>query len=123
MAVAFALLDRLGVQALGIGWFAAALTEAAIFSATVGRRLGVDFTKPCGAPVVAAALGALLGYLVASRIGHGYISGALSAITATGVYLTALMAASSAHRHLAAQLWAARGSRLSGRKRSTASLS
>jgi O-antigen/teichoic acid export membrane protein len=64
-ATSLPLLSPLGVEALGIGWLGACLTDCLVFARAVAQRTGLRLLRLVAAPSVATAIGVAGGLLVA----------------------------------------------------------
>lgn len=86
-AVAFPLLPALGVAAIGVGWFAAALAEALILSQATRRETSARFGPQLAVPVIAATLAMSMGWFATSQLTQTLSAAAAGATLGAGIYL------------------------------------
>lgn len=86
-AVAFPLLPLLGVTAIGVGWFAAALAEAVILSRATRRETSARFAPQLAVPVIASTLAMSIGWLATSQLAQTLYAAAAGATLGVGLYL------------------------------------
>ncbi len=86
-AVAFPLLPLLGVSAIGVGWFAAALAEAVVLSRATRRETSARFAPQLAVPVIAATLAMTIGWLATSQLTQTLGAAAAGATLGLGLYL------------------------------------
>jgi len=84
--VAFPLLPHLGVQAVGIGWFASSLAEAIVLVWRTRRHGSLHVLRHLALPAVFAAAAAAVGWLAASDLGPNLVATVAGALTATVLY-------------------------------------
>ena len=84
--VTFALLNVLGVQALGAGWMVASVVEAAVLANRTRRHLKLEFFRPLALPAALAAVASVSGWFVADRLGPNLASAAAAALLAAAIY-------------------------------------
>lgn len=85
-AVAFALLPVLGVEAVGMGWFAASAVEAVVLSRRTRRHMPLDVFRILALPAACAGIAALAGWLAAIYLGPNLVSMFAGGAAATLVY-------------------------------------
>lgn len=90
-AIGLSLLPSMGVEAIGIGFAVAALTETVIFTRTVDRAADAKLLPELWAPFLAAAAGAACGWLVAGELGQTIWSAIASGAVALVVYATVML--------------------------------
>jgi O-antigen/teichoic acid export membrane protein len=83
----FGLLPVVGVAAIGIGWAAASLSELPYVLGRVRRRTPARLGRTVIWPTASAVVGGSAGWEVAQSLGTTAVSGALSAVTATLLFL------------------------------------
>ena len=86
LAVALGLVGTLGVEAVGIGWLFASLTEALIFSRAVRSRTTARLWPACLLPACFAVPTALCGRAVEIALGGGLGGAVAGALAALAVY-------------------------------------
>jgi O-antigen/teichoic acid export membrane protein len=84
--VAFPLLPHLGVQAIGIGWFASSLAEAIVLVWRTRRHISMHVLRHLALPAAFAAVAAAAGWLAASHFGPNLLATVTGAVVATIVY-------------------------------------
>jgi O-antigen/teichoic acid export membrane protein len=89
-AVSLPLLPVLGVAALGLGWLAAALTEAVLLSRATSRRTGTRFLGAVGYPLALAVPAAAAGWAASTALGDSAGSAAVGGGLALLLYLLAM---------------------------------
>lgn len=99
LAVSLALLDPLGVSAVGIGGLASAVVDATVLGSATRRMTGARILRPMAAPLVVAATTGGAGYEIAARMAHGPwrgvavgLVGELAFLTLTALLAPALFA-------------------------------
>jgi len=78
-AVAFPLLPLIGVTAVGVGWLAAGLGEAAVLARATHRETNARFAGQLAVSVTAASLASTAGWLLTSKLGETLVSAATGA--------------------------------------------
>ncbi len=89
-AVTFPLLPAMGVTAVGVGWFAAALSEAAILSHATRQETGARLAPQSAVQAIATALAGTTLWLVFSELGNGAVA-AIGGLVSGGVLYLALV--------------------------------
>jgi len=85
-AVALALLPRIGVEALGIGWLAASMLESVVLAARTRRHTPVHVWRHLLLPASLAALASAAGWGVATLLGVSIMSAVAGAAVAAAFY-------------------------------------
>lgn len=85
--VGFPLLHIVGLQAIGIGWFAANLVEAIVLGLRTRRHTPIDFVQPLLLPFAIGACAALAGWLAATALGSTFGAGIVGGLLAAVVYV------------------------------------
>lgn len=91
LAVSFALLPELGVEALGIGWLAAGLVDIVILGGAVQRRLKISVVRAVLIPTLLATAAGAAGWFVADAGDQNLLFAAGGAVAAEAVYLAGLL--------------------------------
>lgn len=91
VAVAFALLPVVGVEALGVGWLAGGLVDTVVLARAVNARTGARVVPALAAPVAVAAAAAAVGWLLASELGETIPAALAGAAVATALLLAGLL--------------------------------
>ncbi len=78
-AVAFPLLPLIGVTAVGVGWFAAAVGETVVLSRATRRETNARFAEQLAVPVTAATVVSTAGWLLTSELATTLVSAAAGA--------------------------------------------
>ncbi|MDQ3994636.1 MAG: oligosaccharide flippase family protein [Actinomycetota bacterium] len=91
IAIALPLLPIVGVAAVGLGWLAASVTEAAILARRASRRTGARILSALVVPTAVAAVAGAAGWATAASAGTNLAAAALGGIVAAAVYLITLL--------------------------------
>jgi O-antigen/teichoic acid export membrane protein len=91
LVIALALIRTVGPAAVGIGWLAASLTEALIFSRTVKSRLGARLFRVCLLPACLAVPTALSARMLEISLGGGLGGAIVGAPFGGAVYLALVL--------------------------------
>jgi O-antigen/teichoic acid export membrane protein len=85
-ATALPLLPAVGVEALGVGWLAACLADAAVFGPALRRSTGIPVLRVVTPPIAAAVLAIASGLLVAHNVSANVAGLAAALAVCEGVY-------------------------------------
>lgn len=88
--VAFVLLPRVGIMALGMGWLAASLVEASILGGKTVRSCGARVFSRLVAPTFVACCASAVGWLASALMGYSTVSGCLAVSGAAGLYMAGM---------------------------------
>lgn len=91
--IAFPLLGPVGVAAVGIGYFVAALAESVIFTRTATATTGARFSGALAIPTVAAVAAAAGGWLLCEALGRTLWAAAVAGPAGMTAYVLLLAAA------------------------------
>jgi peptidoglycan biosynthesis protein MviN/MurJ (putative lipid II flippase) len=91
IAIALPLLPVVGVAAVGLGWLAASVTEAAILARRASRRTGARILSALVVPTAVAAAAGAAGWAAAASAGTNLAAAALGGVVAAAVYLITLL--------------------------------
>lgn len=86
-AVTFPLLPLIGVTAVGVGWFVAALGEAVVLSRATRSETSARFVPQLAVSVTAATLAGTAGWLLTSQLAEDLGAAGLGAALGAGLYL------------------------------------
>lgn len=86
------LLPLLGVRAVGLGWLACSLVEAATLGRSTARRTGARIARPLLAPLTAGTVAGGCGWLVTNSLGADLWSGLLGGSSAALLFVLLLLA-------------------------------
>jgi O-antigen/teichoic acid export membrane protein len=89
-AVSLPLLPVIGVSAIGVGWLASSLVEAAVLARATRRWTTTRLVRPLAIPVMAGIVSAGAGFVVSRRGGNDLVSGLLGGISAGVAFLVIL---------------------------------
>jgi O-antigen/teichoic acid export membrane protein len=89
-AVALPLLSPIGIEALGVGWLLACVTDCAVFAPVLQRRTGMSVVAVAARPVIAATLSVVGGLVVIDRIGPT-LAGLVAALALAEAFYTTAM--------------------------------
>jgi O-antigen/teichoic acid export membrane protein len=107
LAVAFILLPVVGAAAVGIGWLASALVDAAVLGRATARRSGADVVRPLLAPTALFLGAGGAGWAIASSAEAGLGVAVAAGALAAAVYLAGIVLVK---RSVVFELWALAGS-------------
>lgn len=88
--ITFPLLGPVGVPAVGIGYFVAALTESVFFGRAARRGSGARLVPGLALPLVAAVIGSTGGWAVAKALGPDVAGAIAGGATAVALYVLVL---------------------------------
>lgn len=91
--VTFSLLHVLGVMAVGMGWMAGSIAEAAVLARKTRRHARVSLLRPLLLPVATAALAAVAGWSASTTLGPTLVSVVAGAGVASFIYLGGMLLA------------------------------
>jgi O-antigen/teichoic acid export membrane protein len=89
-AVMIPLLLLIGVPAVGFGWLASGVGEATVLILCARKHAAFNIKPRLVPPAILAALGASMGWLVATELGPTVLGGVAGGLFAAAVYLLAL---------------------------------
>jgi O-antigen/teichoic acid export membrane protein len=89
-AVSLPLLPVIGVSAIGVGWLASSLVEAAVLARATRRWTTTRLVRPLALPVMAGIVSAGVGFVVSRHGGNDLVSGLLGGISAGVAFLVIL---------------------------------
>jgi O-antigen/teichoic acid export membrane protein len=90
IAAAAALLPVIGVAAIGVGWVVGAIAEAAVLAPAVRRLAGAEIITPLFRPLLAACVGGVVGWSIASSASNYFVGGLVGG-SAASVLAAALL--------------------------------
>jgi O-antigen/teichoic acid export membrane protein len=92
LAIAFLLVSALGVQAVGIGWFASSVAESLVLSFRTRRRTRIRVFRHLLLPTAVAAAASLAGWLAAVQLGHSLGAAVVGGVIAGVLYGAGMIA-------------------------------
>lgn len=92
LAVTLPLLDSLGAAAVGLGWIAAGIVNAAMLWRPAAARTGARIAARAALPTAVSLAALAAGWLVARAVDEGVLGGLLGAAVAEAIVLAGLFA-------------------------------
>ena len=91
VAVGLALLEPVGIEAIGLGWIAAAAVEIVLIGGAAARRTGARLLKNLLAPVAVGGVAGACGWAIASAGEPSVLAGAGGVLAAEALLLAGLL--------------------------------